>query len=730
MIRRPWLWRLSRQLGIVPNYRDALGIRRDASDSTRELLISALGFDASTERAARASLQVLLHRQRAQPVDPVRVVLAGLSTESAPAFEVRCRCSPEKLVAARLVLEDGAIQRLNFKKKTGKARTGTIRIPRGLPLGYHSLEITLCNEGNDSESLHGQRIIVAPRKCWTIREALGNQPSFGLWTNLYSLRGQSQWSIGGLRELDRLCSWAANSGADFVGINPLHALHNRGDEISPYSPISRLFRNPIYLDIESIPEWNHPRRNGQAGLSKKQEALLRRIDAAASIDYEQTSTIKLDILRRLFSKFEKEHLRTRSVRGQEFRKFVEGGGSELLNFSTYCAIVDDFIATGNHTHRGKAPHKSFDPLNWRTWSRPMQNIHSPEVWIFQESHRREIRFHCYLQFELDRQIGGIHRAARQAGMRLGLYHDLAIGTSRGGFDTWSNPDLFLNAVSIGCPPDLYAPQGQNWNFPPINPITMREQGFVHWRNLLRATIAHAGMIRIDHVMGLFRQFWIPEGRSGTDGAYVRFPADELLAVLALESRRHHTVVVGEDLGTVPRNVPLAMRRWGILSTRVLYFERDKRGTFRAASSYPTNAVAMARTHDHVPLAGFLSKRDVKLLRSIGECKTAEYDQVLRQRDRDIQALMRRLVTEGLLAVRATPTPAEYVRAIYRFLAGTSSAMLAVALDDLVGEEFPVNIPGISMKHYRAWTRRMTRTIEDIAADPTIREVLRSIAAAR
>ena len=274
---------------------------------------------------------------------------------------------------------------------------------------------------------------------------------------------------------------------------------------------------------------------------------------------------------------------------------------------------------------------------------------------FRERHRDEIDFHCWVQWLIDRQLATAAESARNAGMAIGLYQDLAIGTAPNGSDSWAYPGLFLQGVSIGAPPDPYAVNGQNWGLPPIDPRALRERRYDYWIRLVRSSLRHSGALRIDHVMGLFRQFWIPDGKSGKDGTYVRFPSEDLLGILALESSRAGALVVGEDLGTVPDDVPPAMHRWHVLSSKVLYFERDDENGFRPASSYAEEALATANTHDLPTLAGFWRARDVAVRREVGLIDGDEEERNAREtRATEKRQLAERLIAEGVLPEGTMP----------------------------------------------------------------------------
>jgi 4-alpha-glucanotransferase len=348
---------------------------------------------------------------------------------------------------------------------------------------------------------------------------------------------------------------------------------------------------------------------------------------------------------------------------------------------------------------------------------------------FRRAHAREIDFHRFVQFELDRQLGEAARAARRAGMAIGLYPDLALGSAGGGAETWSFPGLFAEGASLGAPPDDFAREGQDWAIPPLDPLRLREEGFAFYRRLLRTAFAHAGALRVDHVLGLFRQFWIPRGSPAAEGAYVRQPTRELLAILAEESRRARALVVGEDLGTVPPGTQARLARHGVLSSRVLYFERD-RGGFRPSRAWSPRALGTANTHDLVPLAGFAQGRDLRLRRRAGAFASERaLGAALAERADTARALVRRLRAEGLLS-EADPDPEALAVAVSAFLGRTPCPLVALSLDDAVGEREPVNLPGVAPRAHPSWTRRMAVPLERLARHPGLRACLAALRAER
>jgi 4-alpha-glucanotransferase len=346
-----------------------------------------------------------------------------------------------------------------------------------------------------------------------------------------------------------------------------------------------------------------------------------------------------------------------------------------------------------------------------------------------------VDFHRWVQFQLDRQLAAAASAGAASGLTIGLYQDLAVASAPYGSDAWAHQKIHAYGVSIGAPPDNYSATGQNWGLSPLDPHRLFEDGYRFWTALVRSALRHAGAIRIDHVLGLFRQFWIPAGMSGSQGAYVRFPTHDLMGILALESARHRAVIVGEDLGTVPPEVPGTLRNWGILGTRVVLFEREHDGAFRPASSYEPLSLTTADTHDLPTLAGFWEGNDVRLAARVGLIPDADAERAaLRTRQTDRRLLADRLIADGAMKTtdRAPSAPAaadgasaaveksdslpdstELASAVHRFLCSTPALLIGISLDDLAGEVDPVNLPGVSAEHFASWKRRMRASLDVI-----------------
>jgi len=724
--RQSALRQLSELAGIVPEYVDQTGKeRRQTRDATRVALLAAMSIDASTERRAAEALAVWREEVAQTLLAPVRVVRqrrgqtplklpvnsGGELQEGQPPAVIRLKPVG---AAWRIDISTEAGDQLSTEGKWRAGSVPQITLPPDLPLGYHDLRLSVSLAGREESAT--QRLIVVPPRCVLPAELLDGGKCFGVIANLYTIRSRQNWGVGDLTDLALLAEWSASRGADFVGVNPLHALLNRGGDVSPYSPVSRLFRNPIYLDVCKVPELDGAREVQRTIESAEFQARLEALRECQHVSYEQVGGVKRLALDALFRRFAETHAESSSDRTRQFDAFALAGGDALDRYATWMAIME-------HQRSALGADRAAD---WRRWPAELHDVASPAVAEFARTHADRIQFHRWVQFEMDRQLGEAAARAREAGMRIGVYQDLAIGSSPSGSDTWAHPGLFVRGVSIGAPPDPYSAEGQNWGLPPIDPRALRRSGYDYFIKLVRTGFRHAGALRIDHVMGLFRLFWIPEGGRGMDGAYVSYPAEDLLGVVALESLRHGALVVGEDLGTVPKDVPPALEKWGVLSSKVLYFERGRRGAFRAADTYKPLALATANTHDMPTISAFWQGRDITLRREAGLIASDDsMEAAIEERKRDRDALVRRLRSAGTLTRRESAERGATLRAaVHDFLCKTPSRLVGLSLDDLAGEIEPVNLPGVGPEHFASWTRKMTRTVEEMAAEPDVAEAMR------
>lgn len=660
MTARPHLVALADRLGILDHYVDVKGERHETADATREGLVLAMGCDGSSEEAAAESLDRIETHNRDTVIAPT--VVAPVDSVAARHLDLRSTGGERADYHLSIRTEDGPEQTLAGSLRA--EASSRLLLPE-LPPGYYDIRFRV-ESGVDVRN-HVQRRIIHHPSCYEVGRALGNQRGYGVNVNLYAVRTEANWGVGDLGDLGAIAEWCGEIGACFVGINPLHAHRNKFPEISPYAPLSRVYRNPIYLDVASIPEWIEC-ADAQLLLSsdpfQRERERLRSLDA---VDYDGVWALKRETMELLHRHFDEARGGGTTERRQAFERYCRRHGPSLSAAAEYLAGA---LGGSEALHR-------------------------------------------FLQFELDRQLSDAARRAKAAGLEIGLYADLAIGTALDSADTTFAPDLFVPRASLGAPPDDYAPEGQDWGMPPMHPLRLRESGYRHWRAILAAGMCHAGALRIDHVMGLERQFWIPAGMTAALGAYVRFPLREMLGVLALESHRHRTVVVGESLGTLPDGFLETLHRWGVLSSQVLYFEREPAGDYRGSQSYSRHALVTATTHDLPTVSGFWTGRDLDLRQKAGLLSVGERDAARNARVEDRDALTQRLKAEHVVAPGELSNPAEVVRAVHRLVGATPAPLVGIAFDDLAEEQASVNIPGAPPARYRAWSRKNHCTLTDV-----------------
>lgn len=709
---------LARLQGIELKYRDGTGADRVVPTLTLQSILQAMGLNVATEEEARQSLKDVRLRPWMRMLDEVYVVW---EKDASSTWQLTLPLATKELsqLTVNWQLEDEHGHRLSgtcsgeelvlttSRAIKGKAHSRLgMTVPPNLPLGYYRLIVTASwSSQNVSDEAF---VIIAPKQCY-----MPNQPhrSWGVTAQLYGLSSGRNWGIGDFKDLSMLASWAGSYlGASTLGINPLHALPEKS--ISPYSPSSRLFLNPIYLDIEAIPEFQiAPEIQGQVSSQAFQDQ-LQALRNCRMVDYATVHSVKFPILESLYAVFCQHHVSTGSERDLAFEHFVQLQGTALRRFSVFQALQEQYPQKG-----------------WQQWPMEYQDASSTQVEEFASQHQERIRFFQYLQWQCAEQLGTLNSTARQAGLSLGLYHDLAVGIDAHGADAWMFQEQLAKGVSIGAPPDLFNLSGQNWNLQPPIPSRLRSQAYGFLRETFHHNMQYGGMLRVDHALGLFRLYWIPEGKSGSEGAYVRYPTDELLAILTLESVRHQVMVVAEDLGTVTPEIRRKFSQAGLLSYRLLMFEKPSGKGYRTPKRFPEQALASVNTHDLPTLRGFWSGRDIETKEQIGLYPSVSHiaqDRVIRTQDR--QALLQALNRQRLLP-KGTPSRAEDVpqlsnelcRATYAYLARTPCRVVATSLEDLLGEVDTPNVPGAPEGAYPVWQRKLSRPFEEWQHDPDLLE---------
>ncbi|MBV9522887.1 MAG: 4-alpha-glucanotransferase, partial [Alphaproteobacteria bacterium] len=600
-----------------------------------------------------------------------------------------------------------------------------LRLPDLAP-GYYALTVR-CGAAEGR-----MRVIIAPPRCYLPDELEGERRVWGMTTQLYALRSARNWGMGDFADLATLAAGVAQHGARAIGVNPLHALFAAEPRhVSPYSPSSRLFLNDLYIAIEDVPEFAEcPEAQAFAALPATRERLAA-ARGAALVDHAAVAALKRHAFDRLYRSFRERHLghaagAARTQRGAAFRAFQQSGGRALRDFAIFEALHEVYLAQGVG-------------FAWRQWELAMQDPNSAEVAEFAVGQRERIECFEYLQWEADRQLGEAARLGREAGLSIGLYRDLAVGVDPHGAEAWSDQELLVPDASVGAPPDLLNLKGQNWGLAPLNPLVLRRRGYTPFIASLRANMRHAGTLRIDHVMALQHLYWVPRGMSAAEGAYVTYPFDDLLRIVALESHRHRCAVIGEDLGTVPEGFRERMSAAKILSYRVLVFERQPDGGFTAPDRYPELATASVGTHDLATFRGYWTGRDLEWRRELdlyGSAEQRESDAANRARERRL--LLDALVREGVLPPDAveefmgeagpafSPVLGE---AVHRFLGQSNARLVLLQIEDAVGEIEQVNLPGTSDEHPN-WQRKLSLSLEEILGDPSFAQLCAALNEAR
>ncbi len=735
------LGKLAERAGIATDYYDIAGTLHLTSDNTRRAILAAMGFAVDSVASLTQALQEWDETPWQRPCDPVRILRDG-ETGAPLSCCLAIEDGKETSVAVEWQIRDEA----NTVVQEGQAGPGLsavevrflngrrhVRIeipaPHGLALGYYNLTLR-------AESLVGgvvgtMRVIVAPRQCYVPPSIESNQRLWGLALQLYSLSSDRNWGCGDFTDLGRIVEWAGKElGAGVIGLNPLHALRNTAPyHISPYSPYSRLYLNELYIDLERLPEFSGSEMAQQQFLAPEFQAKLQALRESRLVDYGAIATAKRTMLDLAYRKFLKEaysgeepNLQPNTARARLLEQFIQSEGTSLELYATFQTLEEE---------RRLIQSKS---ATWHDWPTQFLMPGQP-VRDYAKRHRTRIRFFQYIQWVASEQLNEVRETTEKLAMPIGLYHDLAIGADRDGAEAWIYQSVLALGADCGCPPDPLGPEGQNWGFPPINPHALRASGYELMIQLLRHNFRAGGAIRLDHVMAFFRLFWIPHGRPSSEGTYVQYPFEDLLAIVALESVRSKTLVIGEDLGTVPDWVREQLAKARVLSYRVFYFERWRDGAWKSPGDYPAQSLAVAATHDLPTLAGFWSGEDLHVRSGLSAFPDdAACRQAWEVRQRDKAGILSALNREGLLPngvtedlATAPAMTAELCRAIHIYLARTSSCVMLANLEDGLGELSQTNLPGTVDSHPN-WTRKYAVRVNEILCDERLRQlgaVLRS-----
>ena len=723
--------RLCAACGIATGYRDTWGEQRAVPIETQLALLGAMGVTVASDSDLERALGEREAQAWRRPLPAVRVVHAG-ARELALSVAL-----PEVCAGLRFewtLVEEGGLRRagafvpgaLAVEARRRIAGASFVRFTLKLPAppepGYHRIELRA--PGTAPGPRASMRLIVAPRRCY-LPGPVQRGRVWGPTVNLYALRSDRNWGIGDFTDLCALVELAAGSGADVVGVNPLHALFPHDPEhASPYSPSSRLSLNALYLDPERVPEFAECTVARERVASAPFQGELRALRAAGLLDYRRVAQLKLEVLELLYVHFRERHLDRGTDRAHAFRAFQRAGGEALRLGSLFYALQEALHA------------RELTAWGWRAWPPEYRDPASAAVAEFARAHAQRLEYYDYLQWNAEQQLDAAGKLALERQLGVGIYQDLATGADPGGAEVWAAQGLYAGNVTVGCPPDEFNLKGQDWGIPPLLPGRLTEAAYAPFIALLRANMRHAAALRIDHVMGLTRLYWIPAGEPPDRGGYVSYPADDLFGVLALESERNRCMVIGEDLGTLPEGLAERLDAAGILSYRLLYFQREADGAFTPPAHYPVQALAAVSTHDLPSLRAFWLGRDLALRARLDfypsdELRERQVVERARDRARLLVALDREMLLPSGLAVDPVSAPdmtPEFMLAVHRFLARAPCRLLTVQPENIFGDLEQMNLPATAGTQYPNWRHRLTLALERWSEDTrflALVEVLRA-----
>ena len=687
---------LAKKLGIATSF-SAQGIQEQKiSNDLIKFFCSALGSNVATPEDVEESLKTFddkAYKEIVQAIyiarqDDVRISICLKQKDCDEDIHVLMESEEQKekseLNFEKVFVEEKVIGQTTYQK-------WDLKIKDAIEIGYHKLEIQI-----GKKSYHSV-LAKCPQKCYTTAN-IENDGLWGFTVQLYSLRSKRNWGVGDFTDLENFAKIAADAGADVIGLNPLNVLsHDFPENASPYASISRLFLNPIYIDVEKVEGFNESLKNKYA---KQIEALKK----TNLIDYTNVYHLKIKILYELFEKKKKP--------SKAFENFKKEKGDALHLFALYQAIYQDKC----HSIWG----------GWQAWPKGLKNQNPMDIAIFEQTHEREIEFFKFLQFQASLQLEKTAESIKKLGLKIGLYRDLPVGVSKDSAELWSDRYVYIKGAGAGAPPDGFFPQGQKWCLGAFNPMELKKRAYKPFLKILRANMKYAGALRIDHVMSLMRLFMIKD--EGDEGTYIYYPFEDMLALTALESHLNKCVIVGESIGNVPEGFVDKLEQNNIYSMSVLWAERWNcgLGDFKAPMYYPENAFVSVSTHDMSPLKMWWFGYEIELkykLKMIDENeKTAAYQ----EREKERWLLLKVLDENGVWPqdnlrkgnyLYGEGYPEGLDEAVHKFLGRAKSKVVVMQLEDILGVTELQNLPGTDRDRYPNWRHRLPVDLEDLPSNP-------------
>ncbi len=727
---------LIQERGIGATFVDAWGKPATIELENQKRMLSSMGYDLSDDVTLASQIEDEAKDYWTRYIDPVLVVRQSSSisfnvrlpiTEAAKSHNIQIKYEDGSQASLKFIPVDQSLLAVQDIDDV-EWHQYQIELPTQQQLGYHSVRLCF-----GRKILASCRLIVAPHRCYQPSYIEQGNKVWGLSVQLYCLRSSRNWGIGDFTDLIQLIDEASALGADFIGLNPIHQLYPMLPEAcSPYGPSSRKWLNYLYIDVEKVPGYE------SEGVSKyiEEHDLPNKLKALRDedwVNYEGVAELKLETLGHAFeafksssksrtnkSKHEDEQSQEIKQRLVEFKAFVKNGGKSLRSQAIFEALQEYLKQKGEEF------------WGWPVFPAEYKDFESSEVKAFEKKYKGRVEFYMFLQWQAERQYTLASEHAQSSQMEIGLYRDLAVGVSEGGAEIWSNQDLYCTDVSVGAPPDILGPLGQKWGLPPMDPYELINQQYQPIIDLFSANMKASGALRIDHVMALLRLWWVQKDDDASNGAYVNYPVEDLLGILALESVRNKSLVIGEDLGTVPDSIREMLQNNGVYSYRLFFFEQAEDGGFYSPAHYPEQSMATLSTHDMPTLSGYWHCDDLALGKELGLYPDPDVLANL-YNDRHInkQHILNSLhghhsISENISRdVHYVGMSTELNYGLQTHMAAGSSALLSLQLEDWLEMEKPVNIPG-TFEEYPNWKRKLSHEISDIFAQQKVQQLARDI----
>ena len=700
--------------GLQDSYVHAQGHTEVIGLDKQQAILQAMGYDLSSDEAIQHQINQLSEQRWFEVIAPVNVSqqdqpiilrIQQLQQHAVSDWQWQIITEEQQQLSGSLNI---AARDISVRQPTsrGDVLSAEMTLDISLPLGYHQLLLS-----NGSEQ-YSQQLIITPQRCFQLHDKAVLHKTFGPAIQLYAVRSERNWGLGDFADLQQMIAPLATQGVDFIGLNPLHALYPElPQDCSPYSPNSRLWLNTQYVALEYTEEYQHCEAAQKLVSSENFQQQLQQLRSCSDVDYIGVAALKKSVAVLLWQQFKQQHLTNNTARAQLYQQFVAKSADSLRQLAIHQVLQGQMFA------------KDWSMAAWQNFPAELQDPASAAVAAFAREHSDAIELQLYLQWQAQQQLADVKRLCQQHGMAIGLYCDVAVGTSRSSAESWGAPEDYLLDLSVGAPADIMAPKGQNWGLLAYNPQTLRQKAYKPFIQLIQANMRYAGALRLDHVMALLRLWCCPLGADATAGAYIRFPAADLFAILALESQRNSCVVIGEDLGTVPVEISHLMAQYQVLSYRVFMLEQKAGSYEHASQTYPELALATVSTHDMPTLVGYWQEHDLALRHQLDLFPNPQVADSLYQLRADEKHLMRdRLqLEEGNYS--------QLIRASHLFTASQPARLFAFQLEDLLQMSTPVNIPGTSTE-YPNWRRKLIHNIEDILQRPEVQQMISDIRTAR